>query len=193
MSLAQITQKIESDARAEAKKILERSAEQEAEVKRQTEAEVKKLEDSAKTRFDKERPEIFKRREIVARLDVGKLHLGSQRRLIQDVFNGGLERLKSLGKDQYTAFFGRLLKEAVNTGDEVIELSKDEKFINKEWLDKFNADNKARITISDERQDFSGGFVLNNGRISINCSWEMLIRAAQEKMETEVVRRLFPN
>jgi V/A-type H+-transporting ATPase subunit E len=191
MSLAQITQKIEDDASAEAKKILGRAAEQEAEIKRAAEAEVAALEDAVRARFDKERPEIFKRREIVARLDVNKLRLDSHRRLIQDVFDGTLVKLKALGRDQYIAFFERLLKKAVDTGEEVMELSKGEKFINKEWLDKFNEENKTRITISPNRQDFSGGFVLNNGRICINCSWEMLMRAAQEKLETEVVRRLF--
>jgi V/A-type H+-transporting ATPase subunit E len=192
MSLAQITEKIENDARAEAQKILERAAEQEAEVKRGAEAEIKALEDSSRARFEKERPEIFKRREIVARLDVNKLHLGAQRRLINDVFAGALEKLKSLGKDEYTAFFERLLKEAVDSGDEIIDISKGEKFINKEWIDKFNGANNTRIKISDKRQDFSGGFVLNKGRVCINCSWEMLTQVAQEKLETEVVHRLFP-
>ncbi|MDR1884829.1 MAG: V-type ATP synthase subunit E [Synergistaceae bacterium] len=192
MSLAQITEKIESDARDEAQKILGRAAEQEALIKSGAEAEARALEEASRARFDRERPEIFKRREIVARLDVSKMHLESQRRLINDVFAEGLERLKSLGRDEYESFFERLLKEAVVSGDEVMDLSRDEKFINREWLDKFNSANNTRIKISEERQDFSGGFVLNDGRIGINCSWEMLIQASQEKLETEVVHRLFP-
>jgi V/A-type H+-transporting ATPase subunit E len=192
MSLAQITEKIENDARAEAQKILERAAEQEAEIKRSAEADVRALEDASRARFEKERPEIFKRREIVAKLDINKMHLDAQRRLINDTFDRALEELRSLDRDKYTSFFKRLLKEAVDTGDEEMELSKKERFIDKEWLDKFNSENKTRIKISDRRQDFSGGFVLNNGRVCINCSWEMLMRAAREKLETEVVHLLFP-
>ncbi|MDR1482258.1 MAG: V-type ATP synthase subunit E [Synergistaceae bacterium] len=192
MSLAQITEKIEKDANAEAKKILYRAAEQKEEIKHGAETEALALESVSRTRFEKERPEIFKRREIVARLDINKIRLDAQRRLINDVFADALEVLKSLDRDRYTSFFGRLLKEAAASGGEDMEISKGERFINKEWLDKFNGENRTRIEISDKRRDFSGGFVLNNGRVCINCSWEMLMRAAREKLETEVVHRLFP-
>ena len=191
MSLAQIIGKIEHDAREEAQKILDRAKEQEAAVNREAEAEVKKLEDAAKERFDRERPEIFKRRDIVARLDVNKLHLGAQRRLIQDVFDGALEKLRSLDKDAYLAFCKALLKKAAETGKETLVPAKDEKYIDKAWLDQFNAENDTKISLSETRGDFSGGFVLNNGRIGINCSWEMLMQAARERLETEVVKRLF--
>jgi V/A-type H+-transporting ATPase subunit E len=193
MSLAQITEKIEQDARAEAQKILDRAKEQEAEVKSASDAEVRKLEETAQGRFDRERPEIFKRRDIVARLDVNKLRLGAQRRLIQDVFDGALEKLKSLDKNGYAAFCKALLKKAAQEGQGELVLAKKEKYLDKAWLDKFNAENGTNISLSEERGDFSGGFVLNNGRIDINCSWEMLMQAAQEKLETEVVKRLFPS
>lgn len=192
MSLAQITEKIQSDARAEAQKILEKAREQETGIKRDADSEVKKIEEAAKSRFDLEKPEIFKRRDIVARLDVNKIHLDAQRRLINDVFDDALNRFKSLDKDTYLTFCENLLREAVDSGDEVMEVSQQEKLLNKEWLDRFNAANNTKITLSDARGDFSGGFVLNKGRICVNCSWEMLMQAAREKLETDVVKRLFP-
>jgi V/A-type H+-transporting ATPase subunit E len=192
MSLAQITEKIERDARAEADKVIVAAREREDEVRREAETEIKKIVEAANTRFEKERPEIFKRREIVARLDVSKLQLGVRRRLIQDVFDSGLEQLKKLNKDEYLAFCGRLLKEASEGGDEVLDLSQNEKYLGPEWVEEFNAKNGAKVTISPNRQDFSGGFILNRGRVSVNCSWEMLMRVAQEKLEAEVVKRLFP-
>ena len=191
MSLAQITEKIEQDARSEAKNILDRAREQEKQTKASADSEIKKLEEAAQARFKRERPEIFKRRDIVARLDVEKLHLASQRTLIRDVFDGTLARLKALPKEEYLSFCERLLKEATETGDEELQVSKDEKFIDKTWLDNFNAKNKTKISLSAEGQDFSGGFVLGRGRVSINCSWEMLMQAAKERLETEVVKRLF--
>jgi V/A-type H+-transporting ATPase subunit E len=191
MSLAQITEKIERDARDEAGRILENARKQEAEIKSGTDAEVKRLEDASKARFDKERPEIFKRRDIVARLDVNKIHLDAQRKLIGDVFSQGLEKLKNLDRAEYLNFNERLLKEAVESGDEVIEFSRDEKFLDAAWLDSFNKANGAKVTLSENRGDFSGGFILNKGRICINCTWEMLVQVAQERLENEVVHRLF--
>jgi len=191
MSLAQITEKIERDARAEADKILERSREQETIIKRETEAEVKRLEESARERFDKERPEIFRRREIVAKLDVGKIRLGAERRLISEVFEIGLEEMKHLGKEEYIAFCERLLKEGIESGDEVIEFSSGEKYLGSSWVEAFNKANGTKLKVSDRRGDFAGGFVLSNGRIAINCTWEMLIQSASENLENEVVSRLF--
>lgn len=192
MSLAQITEKIEQDARAEAEKIRARAREQEAEINEEASAAIEKIDASAKLRFDRERPEIFRRRDIVAKLDVNKLMLGAQRRLIQDVFGGALTNLNALGRDEYLAFCERLLKEATESGDEVMEISTNEKHIDKAWLDKFNEKHGTKITFAETRRNISGGFLLNKGRICINCSWEMLVQTAQEKLETEVVRRLFP-
>lgn len=192
MSLAQITEKIKQDAEAEAKKIRDRAHEQEKQIKSEADAEVKKLEDAAHGRFEKEKPEIFRRREIVARLDVNKLQLKSQRRLIQDVFDGTLDKLRALDKDTYLKFCKALLKKAVKTGSETLTVSNVEKYIDKAWLDHFNSENSTHVKMSDARGDFSGGFVLTDGRIDINCSLEMLVQAAQENLETQVVKRLFP-
>ncbi|MDR3076643.1 MAG: V-type ATP synthase subunit E [Synergistaceae bacterium] len=191
MSLAQITEKIERDARGEAESILARSREQAAAIERETASEVKRLDESTKARFEKERPEIFKRREIVANLDVGKIHLDAERRLIREVFENGLKGLGNLDKAKYVSFCELLLKEAADSGDEVIEFSNGEKYLDQAWLDAFNKANGKRIKLSGRRGDFSGGFVLSNGRIAVNCTWEMLVQVASENIENEVVRRLF--
>jgi V/A-type H+-transporting ATPase subunit E len=191
MSLAQITEKIERGAREEAENILSRAREEESGVKRDIDAEVRRLGESARERFEKERPEIFKRREIVAKLDVGKIHLDAQRRLISEVYAEGLGRMAGLDKKTYTAFCEKLLKQATESGDEAIELSKGEKYLDAAWLDAFNNKNGTKIKFSEKRGDFSGGFMLNKGRTAVNCTWEMLIQAASERLESEVVHRLF--
>lgn len=109
MSLAQITQKIEQDAGIEAKAVMGKAREQEEQIKKSTDAEIKKIEEAAKARFGQERPEIFKRRGIVANLDVAKLHLGAQRALIRDVFEGLLKRLDELPQKEYLDFCGQPL------------------------------------------------------------------------------------
>ena len=189
--MAQITEKIERDARDEAEKILARSREQAEAIKRETDAEVSRLDDSAKARFERERPEIFKRREIVAKLDVNKIHLDAERRLINEVFALGLDKLKGLDDAEYAAFCGRLLKSAVETGDEEVDTAEGEQRLNAAWLDAYNKANGAKLKLSGRVGDFSGGFVLSKGRIAVNCTLDMLVQVASEKMENEVVRRLF--
>ncbi|MDR0652128.1 MAG: V-type ATP synthase subunit E [Synergistaceae bacterium] len=191
MSLAQITEKIGREAREEADNILSRAREQESGVKQDIEAEVRRIEQTARERFEKERPEIFKRSEIVAKLDVEKIRLGAQRRLISEVYLEGLNRLGRLDKKAYTAFCEKLLKKAVESGDEAIEFSNGEKYLDAAWLEAFNKKNGSKIQLSERRGDFSGGFMLHKDRIAVNCTWEMLIQAASERLESEVVRRLF--
>ena len=141
MSLAQITQKIEQDARDEAEKIQAAAREQETAIRRGAEKEIKNIEEAARARFEKERPEIFRRRGIVARLDVEKLHLGAKRKLIQDVFDEGLRRLQNLPKEDCLRFCESLLREAAAGGGLVMEISKGEKHIGPEWLEAFNSRN----------------------------------------------------
>jgi vacuolar-type H+-ATPase subunit E/Vma4 len=79
----------------------------------------------------------------------------------------------------------------VQGGDEIILFSRGEKYLTPEWVDKFNKANSTRLTVSEEPGNFTGGFILSNGRIRINCTFEMLIQVAQERLESEVVHRLF--
>lgn len=192
MSLAQITEKIERDARAEAEQIIARARAQEAEIKNEMQVEINEIEAAAKLRFDRERPEIYRRREIVAKLDIAKLMLASQRRLIDDVFDTTLDNMRGLGRDEYLGFCGRLLGNAMKTKEEVLEIGKGERYIDAAWLEDFNKKHGAMLTLADSRADISGGFLLHNGRVCVNCSLEMLVQAAREKIEPEVVKRLFP-
>jgi len=52
-------------------------------------------------------------------------------------------------------------------------------------------ENGTNLVFSERKPDIAGGFILTRGRISTNCSWDMLIRIAQEKQESDVVKRLF--
>lgn len=192
MSLVKITEKIEQDARTEAEEILNRARELEDQILRGAQEEAMRLQKEAQERFDKERPEVFRRREIVSKLDIEKLHLQAQRQLIREVYDRVLNNLINLDKDAYLQFCERLLAEAFETGQEVMHISINEKYIDRIWLDQFNNEHQTNITLTDQRQNISGGFILDNGQISINCSWDMLLQNTKENMETEVVKRLFP-
>lgn len=192
MSLAQITEKIKNDAHREADSIL---------LKAKTEAEIiaKKAVDECDdiqagfdARFNTERPEIFRRREIVANLDASRMELKAKRDLIEDVFRLAVGKLSALGKEDYLSFCVSLLKEAVKTGDEKISVGKNEKYIDEAWLGEYNAAHGTNLAMSGSRPDINGGFILVRDRTSIDCTWDMLVKVMQEKHEAGVVKRLFP-
>ena len=192
MSLVKITEKIEQEARAEAEAIISSARELEAQILRDAREEVDKLKNETQERLDRDRPEIFRRREIVSELDIEKLRLRAQWKLIQDVYDQVMLELRNLEKDAYLKFCAQLLAAASETGNETLIIATDEKYIDQSWLERFNNERRTNITLAEQRQNISGGFILENERISVNCSWDMLLLNVKENMETEVVKRLFP-
>lgn len=193
MSLAQIKDRIESDAKREVEQITEKFRTHIQTVRTRATEEIALMDESTKGRINKEKPEIFKRRRIVVDLDVKRLLLGAKRHLIQDVFDSALVKLQNLESVPYLQFCEKLLLQAIETGEEEIRVSKEEKYLDEKWLDDFNAKHGKRIVFSTEKLSIAGGFLLSKGRIHVNCSWDSLIQVMQENREAEVVKRLFPS
>ena len=191
MSLADIKAKISAEAQAQVKSIETENEAQISAVTKRSNAEIKDIQASYRDRFAKEEPEIMKRREIVAGLDADKVDLGVKQRLIGEAFEGASRLLSEMQRDKYLSFVGKLIEKAVVTGEEIILISKDERHIDGAWLDGYNSSHRTHVTISGDRLPISGGFVLRNGKIDINCSWDMLIGDIRPDIESEVVKRLF--
>jgi len=85
MSLAEIKAKIESEAQQESRRILDAARDETVRVGKKTDDEIAVIESQYRERLKKEEPEIFRRREIVANLDVQKMELGVKQELIDDV------------------------------------------------------------------------------------------------------------
>lgn len=190
MSLADIKNKIQADANAEAEQIIENAKAQADEINKETDSRIQEIKDFYKERFNKEKPEILNRREIVAKLDVEKIELGVKQSLIQNAFDEALKSLTSLSKDKYLGFVEALLDQAVETGQEEILLGESEKKITKEWVNTYNEQKGKKLVLSKDKLPISGGFVLRNENISTNCSFEMLLNWIREDLEADVVKRL---
>jgi V/A-type H+-transporting ATPase subunit E len=191
MSLADIKAKINAEAQAQIRTIETENDARVLAVNQQADSEAKAVQTSYKERFAKEEPEILKRRQIVAGLDANKVDLGVKRRLIDEAFDGALRKLTELPHDQYLSFVHTLMEKAVVTGEEVLLVGKNERNIDAAWLDSYNASHSTRLSFSGERLPISGGFVLRNGKIDVNCSWDMLVGALRSEIEPDVVQRLF--
>lgn len=192
MSLAQITEKIRKDAESEAEEIIAKAKAQAEEIGRRASEENDALKSSFERRYEAECPEIFRRREVVAGLDVKKMTLQAHRDVINDVYAAALEKFRGLSKDEYLDFCERLLNGAVSSKEETICVGAGEQYIDAQWVGAYNQKHGCRLTLAEEKaSDISGGFILENGRIGINCSWEMLVQIAQEKYEADIIKRLF--
>ena len=191
MSLSDIKKKIEADASAEAGKILDKAREQAGDITAEVKREVESMKDSYESRFESEKPEIMRRREIVAKLDVKKLELGARQQLVDEVYKGSLEKLRALSAAKYISFVESLLGKAVQTGDEEIFVGKGDKHLSETWLKGYNEKHKTNLTMSGEKTPITGGFVLKRDKISENASFDMLVRWLRDDLEADVVKRLF--
>ena len=54
------------------------------------------------------------------------------------------------------------------------------------------AQGTAMLTVSEEARDISGGFILKDGRIEVNCTFDALIRSEREQTAGAVAKLLFP-
>ncbi|MCF0247742.1 MAG: hypothetical protein HUJ86_03955 [Synergistes sp.] len=193
MSLAQITEKIKNDAQKEADEILSKAKGQADFINQKAGKECDEIKSGFDARFENERPEIFKRREIVANLDIEKMKLQAKRDLIADVYAAALANLAQLPREEYLNFCESLLGEAVSAKNEQLVIGEKEKYIDAKWLAEYNKDHGTELLLSDDKADIAGGFIIVDGRKSIDCSWDMLVKVLQEKQESDVVKRLFPS
>lgn len=191
MSLAEIKKKIETEARKEADAILAAARAEADKIKKETDREIKAIEASYAERFNSEQPEILRRRKIVASLDVNRIELGVKQQAISNSFSEAVNLMANLPGDKYLALAEKLLLKAVETGEEVLQAGAGGKHITGEWLSKFNEKHGKKLTLGDGRIDASGGFILKNGNIETNCTWEMLVRWIKDDLEAEVAKRLF--
>lgn len=191
MALSDIKKKIEAEALEEARRIHAAADKEIALINVEAEKNVRDTHDSYNERFAKERPEILRRREIVANLDVARCQLGAKQDLISKAFGEALNILSNLPHERYLGFVADLLKKAIRSGHEILFVGKDESKITHDWLNHFNSENNTSLTIADERLAIAGGFVMRDDKIDTNCSWEMLVRWIRDDIESDVVEKLF--
>ncbi len=191
MSLAEIKAKIDSEAKSESQRILDAAREEIVTIQKKTSDEITKMESQYAERLKKEEPEILRRREIVGHLDVQKLELGVKQELIADAFVQALKTLQTLPQGKYLDFAKGLLRKASVSGKGEVLVGNNEKYITEQWLSTYNQENKSELTLGKNRIAISGGFVLRQGDVDTNCSWDMLLRWIHDDIEANVVSRLF--
>ncbi len=192
MALQDIITKIESDARQQAKEIIEKAQQQAKTILSEAEKEAHEIEEEWRKRYQREKDEIFKRREIVAHLDARKLRLAAQRELIEEAFTESINKLQQLDSEKYANWMNALLEEAIQGVEDKrgeVLLCKKEKVLDERWIERFNEEHGTDLVVAKERLSASGGFLLRIERVEVNCTFEKLVDFVRDDLEPEVVHR----
>lgn len=195
MQAEQVIDKILSDAGAEANKIRKQAQEREA-------AEQAKL-DGEMARFDQETQEMAtqagetekSQRLAVARMAAAKEYLAGKAGILDEVFAQARDRLRELPDDEYRELMARLMRDAVESGDEQVIADKNDPRVDQTLIDEVNRKlkdgRKGELTLSEKKRDFGGGFLLQRGKIRTNVSINVLVEQVREDLEIELAKDLF--
>jgi V/A-type H+-transporting ATPase subunit E len=195
MEAEQVVEKILADAKTEAEKIQNQAQEKEAVEQagydEQLDGYRKQTEILSQKAAENKKLHLL----AAARMQNARDLLAEKRKILDEVFTQARGQLLNLPDDQYRQLITNLMLKAVETGDEEVIIDKNEKRIDQQLINQVNeqlpSGGKGNLTLSEERKDLGGGFILKHGKIKNNASLEVLLTQARRELEIELAKELF--
>ncbi|MDD5066003.1 MAG: V-type ATP synthase subunit E [bacterium] len=198
MALEDIVKKILSEAENEARQILDEARKEADKIIRENKQSLQDLEKKEKVRIDQESEEYRKRLVQMADLEMRKELLSLKQQLVADVFKIVEDRILSLPREDYQEFIANKIIEIIETGTEEIVLTeKDKERITPDFVEKINSRlkeklrEKGQLKIAGETIPIKGGFILRSEKVQYNNSVESILKELREKIEPDIVKKLF--
>lgn len=197
MPIKDIKDKILENAIQEREDILKKANEEIKKIRKTAENELKEIKDKITLTYEQEAE--IKENEIIteAKLNANKEILSEKQSIIEELFKETEKRIKKLDKQQYKKFIERLILENIESGNETIYISdNDREIINQDFIDNINKklkeNNKnGELKISEKSIPIRGGVVLGTDEVKKNASLEIILEKIKENMETQLNQFLF--
>ena len=192
-----ITSRILADAEAECAAVKKESDERCAAIRAENE---KKAQDEYLRLVRegvKDTEQRVQRMDRTARLEAKKSILGMKQETVSRAFDLARERIAELPERDYIAFLAREAAEAAITGqEEVIFCERDRKSVGAKAVKAANELLSARgvpgtLTLSDDTREMSGGLMLKQGDIEVNCTVDTLLDLSRGELAAQVAQVLF--
>lgn len=192
--IERITARLDADTQAEIDRIRE-NAKAEAEkvaqgYRTQMESETAELRERSR-RAAAEREE---RLVSAAQMEARKTALAARQEMVDKAYALALEKLCSLPEEQYIQTVAALLVQAAPDGKGEVIFSKEQRErVGTAAVALANSRlGDGKLTVSSQTRPLKGGFILSNGRVEVNCSFDTLVRLQRAETAGEVAKRLFP-
>ncbi len=195
MSANEVTEKILTEAQAQADKIKKQADEKAAGERQKLQSELDSFDEQTAQLAAKAAEEVKAQVLAQARMEIAKKSLQARNDILEQTFAAAAEKIKNMDAKNYQQLMEKLLIASVNTGDEEIVIDKNEKRIDAAFVERLNAklaqSSKGNLKLSDSRADIGAGFILQKGRTRVNGSLKVLLEAARENLQTELASELF--
>lgn len=190
--IERILQRIEAEAQAERDGILNAAREEAEQIRSryQAQAEQEAAEQEAKRQRAAEEQE--ERLISVAQMEARKTLLAAKQALVEQAYSQALEKLRSLSEAERVSVLADLLARASSNGrEEVIVSPEDHAHVGRAAVEAANAASGLRLTLSEETRPIQGGFILRDGSIEMNCTFDTLVRLQRTETAGMVAKKLF--
>lgn len=181
-------------------KILEEARQKAAETLAAAKAEAEASLEASRQEAEKARADILaeadrKANNIALRLasqrgiESRSMRLVAKREAISEAFTRSLAALRSMEKKTYLGWMAGMIRSAQKEAAEVILNAEDREALGAELIEA--AKGSLPLTLSAKTGSFAGGFILKEGLIETNGTFEVLTGAVREDLEGEVAELLF--
>lgn len=192
-----ITDRIEADAREQAKAIIAEAEAKCAEIRKENEKKAQERYLELIRNGTKDCESGLERRKSAAEMDAKKSVLALKQDCVAEAFDMAKRRLADMPEDSYVGFLASLAASAAADGSgEIVLSARDRERCGKAVLERANAALAAKgltpaLTLAADSREISGGLILRQGGVEINCSIEALVEALKGPMTADVARTLF--
>lgn len=193
-NISNLTSKILKDAEDKKTSILNDANEQRNKIIAKKEEEASAEEKVILERAEREAASRKERIISGAELSSRNKKLAAKQKVINSVFENSIEALCNLSDEELKNFVTNVILNSGVEGNQNLILNESgAKVITIEVIDEINNKlaSKARITLSNEKRNFKGGFILEKDGIEINNTFEALVNSIRDDLSLEVAQVLF--
>jgi V/A-type H+-transporting ATPase subunit E len=191
--IKKITDRITADTQAEIDRILAGAKAEAEKIEAKYRAQADREAADARAKNEKAAAERAERLVSVAQMEARKDLLSARQSQVETAFNQALEKLCAMPVERYIAVAADLLTQAAPEGrGEVVFSQADREKVGEAAVDAANRKLNGKLTLSGQTRTLKGGFILVDGSVEVNCTFDTLVRLQRGEMAGEVARILFP-
>ncbi len=192
--IEKIIDRISGDAQREIDDVLAQAQAEAEKITAQYQAQAQAEADEILARGEKAAVERGERLASVAQLECRKEVLRAKQEVIEEAFQLALDKLIQLPQQEYVSLLADLAVQASAKGNEKLIFSvADRAQVGKAVVVAANEKlgERGQLTLSQETRPMQGGFVLSDGVVEVNCTFETLVRLQRGALSTQVADMLF--
>lgn len=192
--IEKIIDRISGDAQREIDDVLAQAQAEAEKITAQYQAQAQAEADEILARGEKAAVERGERLASVAQLECRKEVLRAKQEVIEEAFQLALDKLIQLPQQEYVSLLADLAVQASAKGNEKLIFSvADRAQVGKAVVVAANQKlgERGQLTLSQETRPMQGGFVLSDGVVEVNCTFETLVRLQRGALSTQVADMLF--